>query len=111
MKSTNQITSKSEITQKLTELTTLRDISVQMLNIITNLRLKMRVDLSPQCTELGSSAGIAVDCRDKYIDNTIIKLAKFINAITAMICAINPESDGNMLNSEAKKLNNTDINK
>jgi hypothetical protein len=103
MKSQEQITPPQQIDLKILELLNIQKLSEEQLVLLNAIQIKLKVDLSPQCTELGQYAGFMMDCRDKIIPQKIVSLIAFINAVNRIGALITPSADGNSLNRDEQK--------
>ncbi len=96
-----EITTVAQISAKMSELKDSYDLVTILLNNVTAMKTKLKLDLSPDCKEFGKYAGFMADCRDKLIDQKILDLVLLLNNITIMNKAIDPANG--MLNSEFNK--------
>jgi hypothetical protein len=77
-------TSKKEIADKLEQLQSIIQMAVMMIGALKNLKTKLKLDLSSNCSELGKYAGFIIDCRDKFLDAKINDLALLVANVSNM---------------------------
>jgi hypothetical protein len=103
MKSQEQITDPKQIETKMIELQNIQKQSEEILALMNAIQIKLKVDLSPTCIELGQYASFMADCRDKFMPQRIMKLVVFIDSINKIGCLLNPANNGNSLNRDEQK--------
>jgi hypothetical protein len=93
-----QITKVADIKKVVEALQSSCDLLNSAVVSLAGVGVKLTLDFSTDCTECGQFAGFIKDCRDKLVADKMLSLVGFMNCITRLQYAINP--DVQTLNSD-----------